>query len=178
MWLNLRAPVLPRLGVTPLRRSRIAAPTLKKNQAGLLRARSLHGARGTSARAASVHSLEGWFDVRDLGAVQDPEGPCFIRQRSDAVAPQDHKRRVEAKSRHCSKGSIPSLDIISSNMSYIDQNALSAKRMLERLPLCLWHLSVAEVSGVRHGSLRPPRKPRALSSAVGRTKRDRRSDKA
>jgi hypothetical protein len=35
-----------------------------------------HSARGTSARIAihgSFHFLEGWFDMRDLGAVLDHE---------------------------------------------------------------------------------------------------------
>jgi hypothetical protein len=46
--------------------------TLSKNQApDFSEARSLHGARGTSARAAihPLHFLKGWFDIRDLGAV-------------------------------------------------------------------------------------------------------------
>ena len=55
--------------------------TLSKNQApDCSEARSLHGARGTSARAAiqgSFHFLEG---CRDLGAVLEQEGsPCPIR---------------------------------------------------------------------------------------------------
>jgi hypothetical protein len=40
---------------------------------------------------------------------------------------------------HCS-------DIISSDMSSIDQNVRSPTRMLARSPRCLWHLSVAESS--------------------------------
>jgi hypothetical protein len=67
--------------------------------------------------------------------------------RSSAVASQDHQRDVEAQSRHRSKGSDTDdvrLNIISSNMSYIDQNARSAKRIFQASPLCLWHLSVAE----------------------------------
>src|SRR5882724_32046 len=44
----------------------------KKTGPDFSEARSLHGARGTSARAAihdSFHFLEGWFDVGDRGAV-------------------------------------------------------------------------------------------------------------
>jgi hypothetical protein len=47
----------------------------KKQAPDFSEARSLHGARGSSARAAfhgSFHLLEGW---RDLGAVLDHEGP-------------------------------------------------------------------------------------------------------
>jgi hypothetical protein len=67
-------------------------PRVKKiRPVGLLRARSLHGARGTSARAASHSSrfLEGWFDIRNLGAVLDHVGSLGERRLTVAAATKD-----------------------------------------------------------------------------------------
>jgi hypothetical protein len=85
------------------------------------------------------------------------EEPRPIRRVIQRSSTAEYQRSVEAQSRHCSKGSDTDdvrLDIISSNMSYIDQNPRSAKRILQRSPLWLWHLSVAESSVTLHQDFR------------------------
>lgn len=103
MWLNLRGPsVLPRLGVTPSPAGPHCRSNAQKIRPGLLRARSLHGARGTSARAAihSSHFLEGWLNMRDLGAVPDHEEPLPHLSGIKHIPSPDHQRSVIRRRRN------------------------------------------------------------------------------
>jgi hypothetical protein len=91
----------------------------KKTGPDFSEARSLHGARGTSARAAicdSFHFLEGWFDVRDLGAVLGFDSHAGSPSLRSVIAeatqrPSQQEPSSAARSRDSGTGSAPAAGI-------------------------------------------------------------------
>jgi hypothetical protein len=104
--LNLRAPVLPRLGVAPLQRSRIAAPTLKKNQARIAPSPILTRRAGYIRPCGyPLISLPCRLARHARSRRGEEQPPAPSGMRSSAVASQDHQhsviRRRRKKTRHC-----------------------------------------------------------------------------